>query len=67
MGYNVYRGTTSGRESSTPLNFTAINGTNYVGTNVMAGKTYYYVVTSGWSNGVQSGPSNETEAAVPTS
>jgi len=29
--------------------------------------TYYYVVTSVGSNGVQSAPSNETEAVVPTS
>jgi hypothetical protein len=67
VGYNVYRGTTSGGESSTPLNSTPINGTGYVDTNVTAGMTYYYVVTSVGSNGVQSAPSNETEAVVPTS
>jgi hypothetical protein len=67
VGYNVYRGTTSGGESSTPLNSTPINGTSYVDTNVTAGMTYYYVVTSVGSNGAQSAPSNETEAAVPTS
>ena len=66
-GYNVYRGTTSGGESSTPLNSTPINGTSYVDTNVTAGMTYYYVVTSVGSNGAQSAPSNETEAFVPTS
>jgi hypothetical protein len=65
-GYNVYRGTTSGGESSTPLNSTPINGTSYVDTNVTAGMTYYYVVTSVGSNGAQSAPSNETEAFVPT-
>ena len=66
-GYNVYRGTTSGGESSTPLNSTPINGTSYVDTNVTSGMTYYYVVTSVGSNGAQSAPSNETEAFVPTS
>ena len=36
-GYNVYRGTTSGGESSTPLNSTPINGTTYTDENVTAG------------------------------
>jgi fibronectin type 3 domain-containing protein len=67
VGYNVYRGTSSGGEGSTPLNSTPINGTSYVDTNVTAGMTYYYVVTSVGSNGVQSAPSNETEASVPAS
>ena len=67
VGYNVYRGTTSGGESSTPLNSTPIDGTSYVDTNVTTGMTYYYVVTSVSSNGVQSAPSNETKAIVPTS
>jgi len=61
-GYNVYRGTSSGGESSTPLNSTPINGTRYVDENVTAGTTYYYVVKSVGSNGELSGPSNETEA-----
>jgi hypothetical protein len=65
-GYNVYRGTTSGGESSTPLNSAPINGTTYVDANVTAGATYYYVVTAVGSGGVQSAASNETEAAVPT-
>jgi hypothetical protein len=66
VGYNVYRGTTSGGESSTPLNSTAINGTTYVDASVTAGATYYYVVTAVGSNGVQSAASSETEATVPT-
>jgi hypothetical protein len=65
-GYNVYRGTTSGGESSTPLNSTPINGTSYVDENVTAGITYYYVVTAVGSDGVQSASSNESEATVPT-
>jgi len=67
VGYNVFRGTSSGGESSTPLNSTPINGTSFVDTKVTAGMTYYYVVTSVGSNGVQSAPSNETEAVMPTS
>jgi len=67
VGYNVYRGLTPKGESSTPLNAAPINGTSYVDTSVTAGMMYYYVVTSVGSNGVQSAPSNEAEAVVPTS
>jgi hypothetical protein len=67
MGYYVYRGTSSGKESSTPLNSTPINGTSYADANVTAGTTYYYVVTALGSDGVESADSNEAEATVPTS
>jgi hypothetical protein len=67
VGYNVYRGTTSGGEGTTPLNSTPVNGTTYADGNVTAGTTYYYVVTTVGSDGVQSAPSGETEATVPTS
>jgi ribosomal protein S8E len=43
VGYNVYRGTTSGGESATPLNSSPINGTTYTDATVQAGQTYYYV------------------------
>jgi hypothetical protein len=66
MGYNVYRGTASGGETSTPLNSTPINGTTYTDENVTAGASYYYVVTAVASNNVtQSADSNETSATVP--
>jgi fibronectin type 3 domain-containing protein len=67
IGYNVYRGLTSGGEGSTPVNSDPISGTTYVDTNVTAGKTYYYVLTSVNTNGAQSAPSSETEATVPSS
>jgi hypothetical protein len=67
MGYYVYRGTSSGKESSTPLNSTPINGISYADGNVTAGGTYYYVVTAVGSDGVQSADSNEANATVPTS
>jgi fibronectin type 3 domain-containing protein len=67
MGYNVYRGTTSGGESSTPLNSTPINGTAYTDESVTAGVTYYYLVTAVASNDVaQSAASNEAAATVPS-
>jgi hypothetical protein len=66
VGYNVYRGTTSGGESSTPLNgSTPINGTTYTDVNVTAGATYYYYVTAVGPDGVQSAASGEAEATVP--
>jgi len=67
VGYNVYRGTTSGGESSTPLNSTPINGITYVDANVTAGATYYYSVTAVGPDGAQSAASAETLATVPTS
>jgi hypothetical protein len=66
MGYYVYRGTSSGGESSTALNSTPINGTSYADASVTAGTTYYYVVTAVASDGVtQSADSNEAQATVP--
>jgi hypothetical protein len=65
-GYNVYRGTTSGGESSTPINSTPITGTTYDDANVQAGQTYYYTITAVSSNGTtQSANSNEASATVP--
>jgi len=66
IGYNVYRGTASGGESSTPLNSTPINASGYTDGNVADGMTYYYVVTAVASNGqTQSPASNEAAATVP--
>ncbi|HXW14776.1 MAG TPA: fibronectin type III domain-containing protein, partial [Terriglobia bacterium] len=66
MGYNVYRGTTSGGESSTPLNSTPISTSTYTDESVTAGTTYYYYVTAIAANGTtQSADSNETDATVP--
>jgi titin len=67
VGYDVYRGTTSGGESATALNSTPINGTTYADENVTAGGTYYYVITAVASNDVtQSADSSEASATVPS-
>jgi hypothetical protein len=66
VGYYIYRGTTSGGESATPLNSTAINGISYVDENVTAGVTYYYEVKAVDGSGVQSTASIETQATVPS-
>jgi hypothetical protein len=67
VGYNVYRGTTSGGPYPTQLNSTPINGTTYPDETVQAGETYYYVVTAVASDDVtQSAYSNQTSATVPS-
>jgi hypothetical protein len=66
VGYNVYRGTTSGGESSTPLNSAPVNGTTFTDESVTAGSTYYYVVTAVGSNDTQSPASGETSTTVPS-
>jgi len=42
VGYNVYRGTTSGGRARR-LELLAVNGTTYTDATVQAGQTYYYV------------------------
>ena len=65
MGYNVYRGSTTGGP------YVGINPgldptTTYTDNSVSAGQTYYYVATSVDGNGHESPFSNETQAVVPT-
>ena len=64
IGYNVYRGTTSGGP------YTKVNGaldanTDYTDTTVMNGNTYYYVATAVDSNNQESVYSNEAQAIIP--
>jgi hypothetical protein len=66
VGYYVYRGTTPGGESSTPLNSTPAAGTNLTDGSVTAGSTYYYVVTAVGSDGTQSPASAESSTTVPS-
>ncbi len=67
IGYNVYRGTKSGGESSTPLNSSPVSGTSYTDENVTAGAEYFYLVTSVTSDGgAQSSASPETSAIIPS-
>jgi Abnormal spindle-like microcephaly-assoc'd, ASPM-SPD-2-Hydin/Immunoglobulin I-set domain len=63
-GYNVYRSTVSGG-AYTKLNSTLIAATTYTDTAVQAGQTYFYVVTSVDSSGVESAHSAEVSAIVP--
>jgi fibronectin type 3 domain-containing protein len=62
-GYNVYRGTATGGEGSTPL-VTAITVLTYTDTTVAAGSTYFYQVTGVNCVG-ESSKSNEVVAVIP--
>src|SRR5262245_47584423 len=64
-GYNVYRSQQSG-VYSTPVNgLNIITTTSFTDSGVHSGTTYYYVVTTVNTSGVQSGYSNEVLATVP--
>jgi len=63
-GYNVYRAGTAGGFSTTPVNPTPVSGLTYTDATVVAGQTYYYVVTA--VDGSQmSSDSNEVSAVIP--
>jgi hypothetical protein len=66
IGYNIYRGTTSGGESSVPLNPTPVNASSYIDVSATAGMKYYYVLAAVSSSGGLSGRSNESSATVPS-
>jgi hypothetical protein len=67
IGYNIYRGTTSGGPYPTKLNSSPVTGTTYTDNTVQAGETYYYVATAIASDGVTEGAySDEASATVPS-
>ena len=63
-GYNVYRGTQSGGPY-TKLNTSAVAGSTYTDSAVQAGSTYYYVVTSVASSGLESVHSSQVSGTIP--
>lgn len=58
LSYNVYRGTFAGGEGTTPL-ATGVLGSTFSDTGLVAGQSYYYVVTAVNGAGGQSARSNE--------
>jgi len=58
--YNIYRGTTAGGESGTPI-ATGVTGTTYTNTGLTNGQIYYYKVKAINASGT-SGYSNEASA-----
>jgi beta-galactosidase len=63
-GYNVYRSDVSGG-AYTKLNSQLVTSTQYPDSTVLAGQTYFYVVTSADSSGIESAFSNQASAIVP--
>jgi fibronectin type 3 domain-containing protein len=64
VGYNVYRGNTSGGPYA-EINPTLDSSTTYTDSTVLGGKTYYYVSTALDASSVESGFSNEVKATIP--
>jgi fibronectin type 3 domain-containing protein len=64
-GYNVYRSGVSGGPY-TLLNSSLVPSLTYTDSTVQAGQTYYFMVTSVSSTGVESSGSNEVSSTIPT-
>jgi hypothetical protein len=67
--YNIYQGTTSGGESTTPINPAPITGLTYTTTNVIPGTTYYWTMIASElcsTKSVLGVLSNEVSATIPT-
>ena len=64
VGYNVYRGTTTGGPYS---KITSMNAdTTFMDSSVQSGQTYFYVTTAVDGSGKESANSNQTQAVIPT-
>ena len=64
VGYNIYRGSVSGGPYA-QINSGLESTPAYTDNSVVAGQNYYYVTTAVDGSGVESGYSNEAEAAIP--
>jgi len=64
IGYNIYRGVTSGGPYS-KINSVLNASTLYTDSTVADGQTYYYVTTAVNSSNEESGYSNQTQAVIP--
>ena len=64
VGYNIYRGGTSGGPYS-KINTALDASTNYTDTNITSGQTYFYVTTAVDGSGNESTFSNQVQAVIP--
>ena len=65
VGYNVYRSSVSGGPYSL-INTSLDASTAFTDNNVVAGRSYHYVVTAVDGSSKESGYSNQTSAVIPT-
>src|SRR5437899_3051227 len=65
VSYNVYRGTQSGGPYQ-KLNSSPVSTTTYTDNSVLAGQTYFYLVTAVDSRNMESVHSNEVSATIPS-
>lgn len=64
IGYNLYRGTKSGKQSSTPITDFPIKGTSYTDYNINSGTTYYYILRAVYKDKSLGTASNEVSIAL---
>lgn len=62
IGYNLYRGTSSGKQSKTPITDFPIVGTSYTDRNVENNITYYYILKAVYKDNSLSQSSNQVTA-----
>ncbi|WP_432665597.1 stalk domain-containing protein [Wukongibacter baidiensis] len=59
IGYNLYRGTSSGKQSKTPITDFPIVGNSYTDRNVENNRTYYYILKAVYKNNSVGQASNQ--------
>lgn len=64
LGYNLYRGTSPGKQSDTPITDFPIEGTSYTDKNIKADTKYYYVVKPVYQDKTLGPASNEVEVML---
>ncbi|KAB3534763.1 hypothetical protein F8154_07835 [Alkaliphilus pronyensis] len=63
IGYNLYRGKASGKQSKTPITDFPIKETSYIDKNIDMDKTYYYVLRPVYKDNVLGSASNEVKVS----
>jgi len=66
QGYKVYRGPTSGGPYTSIAGTLAASTQQYTDSSVLSGQAYFYVITSIDINNLESAPSPEVSAQIPT-
>jgi len=64
IGYNLYRGTESNKQSTTPITDFPIEGTVYTDNNLNSGTTYYYILKIVYKDKTLGAASNEVSTIL---